>query len=108
MPGKFDSARDEVLYTMALEGWANDSDGESAALTGWFARLTQSDAEIKEIREAFEDAAPESFEWSSIVGLFLLRESNEGFVTVTEYATERELTSEFRHLFNAFHSDIDF
>jgi hypothetical protein len=82
MSGKFDSRRDELLYTMSVDGWAIASDGNVEAPTGWFAYMTNTPAEIAEIKQAFPDFSdvPDA----EIVGSFYLSEDSNGFFTVTE------------------------
>jgi hypothetical protein len=108
MKGKFNSDRDAMLYQMSLDMWANDSDGDSASLQGWFARMSNSDAELPELIDAFRDDTPAGFDWETVIGHFLIQENSDGIVTVTEYPTASRVEAAFTALFNAFHSDIDY
>jgi hypothetical protein len=95
--GKFNSDRDELLYVMTLEGWANESSGNVESPTGYFARISNGPRDIAEIRDAFpEETRPVSD--SEITGHFLLQENDLGFVSVSEYDSEAELIRVFRML----------
>lgn len=83
--GKFDSDRDEILWTMTLEGWANESDGNVECPTGYFCLVTNEPAEIPEIAQAFSDVIPEDFDTAELVGNFIVTEDDRGFVSVIEY-----------------------
>lgn len=99
MAGKFSSARDEMLWTMTFEGWANESGGTVESPVGYFARVSNSAEEIREIQDAFSDSLPEDFtDWNSIIGHFLLREDSNGFVYVDKYPTEAALIERYRQL----------
>lgn len=98
---KFDSVRDEILYLMTLELWANESDGNVEAITGWFARVSNSLEDIVSLVDAFGTEAfalDPNFDFSELVGHFLIQENSQGFVYVTQYATEAELVTAYRDL----------
>lgn len=87
--GRFASPRDEVLYVMTCEGWSNQSDGNDASPTGWFARVSNSEAELASIVDTFgDDLITAEVAPSSLVGHFIMTESTQGFVSVNEYPTE--------------------
>jgi hypothetical protein len=87
---KFDSARDELLYVMSLEGWANASSGNVECPTGFFARISNDAREIPEIRQAFPDESA-GISNADIRGHFLCIEDSLGFWHVTRYETARAL-----------------
>lgn len=90
MSGKFDSARDEALYVMSVNGWANQSSGNVEAPTGYFSLICNSRAELPEILDAFETefASIDGFAPDSLIGNFIMEESEIGFVYVTEFPSE--------------------
>lgn len=96
--GKFRSARDEVLYQISLEGWANESNGDVESPTGYFSRITITPEELREVTEAFSDTIEElGFKLTgSLVGFFLLTEDGQGFVEVDEFPDETALTQAYR------------
>lgn len=96
-PGKFEMsehpARDAVLYAMSLEGWAQQSDGDVAASTGFFARISNEAAEMPSIVDAFGDemireGLHDEQAMRTLIGHFLLVEDEQGFVRVTQFETE--------------------
>lgn len=102
---KFDSDRDELLYVMSLEGWANESSGHVESPMGFFARISNYPRDIEGIRDAFpEETRPVSDE--EMTGHFLCRENDLGFWYVFTYDSEAELISEYRRLERAY-SDWD-
>jgi hypothetical protein len=94
---KFDSARDELLYVMTLEGWANESSGESDAPMGFFARISNSPNEIAEIRDAFPRETV-VLDDAEMIGHFLCQENSQGFWYVESFDSEYELKRAYRHL----------
>lgn len=96
-PGKYSSARDEVLDAIAKEGWANKSDGDTGSVSGWFARISNSPAELRELMSAFEDQMNEAglADPIELVGHFLVVEDQTGFVTVTKHEDEKSLTTDY-------------
>jgi len=100
---KFDSARDELFYVMTLEGWANESSGSVECPTGFFARISNSQAEIAEIRQAFTEES-RAVSDNEIIGHFLCTENDQGFWYVEEFDTESELLAAYNRL-DATYSD---
>lgn len=95
---KFDSPRDEVLHLLTVEGWANESDGDVQSPTGWFARISNSSAELNEIRDAFKSEVWRSFDWASILGHWMVVEGSDGVVHVGEYLNEAAVMFAFQEL----------
>jgi hypothetical protein len=111
---KYDCARDEVLDVMVMEGWANQSDGNVEAPTGHFACVCNSETELDEVLLAFaEDIARVSDEWGTmgngayrdgcLVGHYIVRTNNQGFVSVESFETLAECESAYAQLQNAFY-----
>jgi hypothetical protein len=83
VPGKYqhnpDPALAELLHTVTLQGWGNDSvgdvqeDGFAASL------LLVEPAEQQELTDAFDQPVP--------AGSFIVHEDQQGFVTVDQYPT---------------------
>jgi hypothetical protein len=95
--GRFNSLRDEALYRMGLEGWCGASSGDVASPYGFFSRITNESSEIAAIKDAFGELfesagydAPQE-----LVGNWLIVESEQGVVDVTQYETEEELDTAF-------------
>ena len=83
---KHTSARDEILYRMAVANWANDSDGDVASPAGYFWRISVAPEELKEISEAFaEDLEELAVAPRDLIGHYLLKEDDQGFVAVEEF-----------------------
>jgi hypothetical protein len=99
---RFASPRDEVLGDMEASGWANASSGDVASPSGFFSRITNSEAELIEIHNAFEETIAEmsryGFTPEQLLGNFLVVTSNEGFVAVTEYRRASDLEHDFEQL----------
>lgn len=96
-PGKFNSARDELLHAIAGEGWATKSSGDVRCETGWFARISNPPEEMPQVQTAFADEIRSSGLTDSdlLMGHFLVREHQDGFVTVTEHQNAAELAAEY-------------
>lgn len=90
---KFADLTEEMLYRMSLDGWCNEQNGRSEATTGWFARVSISRDELSEVAQAFEEemAGAGFTDTTALVGHFLLREDDQGFVEVFEYDNEEEV-----------------
>lgn len=90
---KFDSARDEYLYTMWLDGWAEASDGESEAPTGFFCMMSNTEKELPEIHDAFGWLYPTKDlpDSNALIGNFLIVTDDHGMVWVLSYESRAEL-----------------
>lgn len=97
--GKFQSDRDELLFTICADGWANESytvgEGES-----WIARISNPPEEIEELKDAFAEEAARigATALDGIQGFFVVVEDGQGFVNVAEYETEEEAIADYRVL----------
>lgn len=94
--GKYSSARDSLLHFMCINGWQNDSDGNVEAPTGYFYELVNGPADVNprntEVSSLFEEWFNQNPEVtdseelrSELIGLFIVTEDNQGFVTVEEF-----------------------
>jgi len=95
-----DSPRDQLLHAMARQDWANESNGNVEAPTGWFCRISNSPEELPEVFGAFPEQITEfaKFDLRELVGHFLLVENDQGQIFVTEYDSEDEVKAEFDYL----------
>jgi hypothetical protein len=98
---KFDSPRDELLYAMTLDGWANESSGDVESPTGFFARISNADNEIAEIRDAFPEESA-GISNASIVGHFLCLENSQGLWSVIEYESAYLLERTYQEIDRAY------
>jgi hypothetical protein len=97
--GKFASNRDEILYHICNEGWANESLGDNEAPTGYFWRVTIDPEDRAEIVDAFNsEMVVKSVMFSALVGHWLCQEDRDGFFTVQKMETGRELIDAYRKL----------
>jgi hypothetical protein len=83
---RFSSPRDQVLYEMSSNGWSNSTSGDVRCITGWFAKLANTEPELQEVVEAFEEeiAAAGLGSTAELLGHFLVMEDALGNVTVHE------------------------
>ncbi len=105
--GKFRNTRDAVLYQMTLEGWASQSSGDTQAPTGWFACIMNDPGDLASIRDAFGNFLDQahfnrSDHLQQLLGNFLMREDQQGFVAVETYNTEVELKQVYDELDSAY------
>lgn len=94
--GKFASDRDQLLYYITLEGWGVASGGDVQSPSGWFGRISTTEAELPGVEQAFgEQISSSGVAPAELVGHFLLNEDSQGFVYVTEYGSERDLLASY-------------
>lgn len=88
--GKFIGARDEVLYAMCNEGWANESSGDVQSITGWFARISILHSELLSVELAFEEDIRQAklYNTAQLIGHHLVSEDELGSVEVHEFESE--------------------
>jgi hypothetical protein len=99
--GRFSTLRDEYLYNMAVDGWANESDGSTEAPTGYFYRISNEPDDIREIARVFGNPV------DGIIGHFLLIEDSNGFVSVGTYADAQTLEEDFKALTDEYSAWLD-
>jgi hypothetical protein len=91
--------RDEILGEMGLAGWANKSTGSVESPTGYVEAISNSEAELIEIHDAFEETIAEmarfGFTPEQLLGHFRLITDEQGFVTVTQYRRLQDLEQDF-------------
>jgi len=95
-----DSPRNQLLHAMARQDWANESNGNVEAPTGWFCRISNSSADISEIVATFLDEISDidpsgTFNPMELKGHFLLVENDQGGIYVNEYSSESEVIRAF-------------
>ena len=93
-----DSTRDQILDQMSLEGWANESDGNVESPTGYFSRISNDVADIVSIIDAFGEFAfsiDENFDFSLLVGHFIIVTNSSGFLYVFEFGNEADTKREY-------------
>jgi hypothetical protein len=94
VPGKYeynpDPALAELLHTVTLEGWGNDSVGDVDQDSFHASLLIVEPAEQAELTDAFDRQIP--------VGNFIVTEDEHGFVTIDEYPTPHRARYAFNSL----------
>lgn len=97
--GKFSSGRDDVLYSMCMQEWANQSDGDSESPTGYFWLICNSNDELLEIADAFGDEIQEcEVKFAEIRGNFIVSTGSQGFVYVESFDTPELALAKFEAL----------
>lgn len=85
-PGKFANGLEEVLYDMGLEGWFIATSGDVQSPQGWFGFVSNEPDEVAEVAEAFAETMTRTGTTpAQLIGHFLLREDERGFVGVEEF-----------------------
>lgn len=92
MPGKYEGdneARDEALHRLCQDVWANQSDGDVQAPTGFFYVVTNTVRDLPELQDVlgntWSDALLDDTGTNTLIGAFLVTEDTQGFVHVTRY-----------------------
>lgn len=99
----YESPRNEALHAMARAGWANASSGAEGSFTGVFWRMSNSEAELPDLYQAFSDQWHAlGVEPEQVVGHFLLGHSTENEGVVMEFASEDALITAFETLRDVF------
>lgn len=97
--GKFRNGIDEAMYIIVGNGWGdqNGETGDVQAPGGWAAKVSIEPNELEELYEASKDeldaagfTAP-----SSLLGYWLVRADNDGFVQADEYDSPGERDADF-------------
>lgn len=101
MPGKFDSTHDELIYQLSLDG-VDRAGGHVEAPEGHFALVSIANDELDTVRAQLADLDLLSPDATLRSGHFLVREDNNGFVSVTEYPSRAAADEAFDALENAY------
>lgn len=91
MSGKYEGAyeaRNEALHLLCANEWANESDGDVEAPTGYFWRITIEQRELAEVLGVLEGFDVPNLDPDELVGEFIVREDSQGFVHVADYSTD--------------------
>lgn len=106
--GKYDSRRDEILHSLCLAGWSNDSFGDVEAPTGYVWRIANTWEDVRPINtefnslfEALEIPGMEdglsTMNRRILVGHFIVIEDSNGFVYVRSFDTEGAMMHEYEY-----------
>jgi hypothetical protein len=106
---KFSSARDDILHFLCISDWAEESDGNSEAPTGYFWRISNTDADVHQSNGEFSSVFAEWLEMnpevtdspelrSELVGHFIVQAMDSGFVYVGDYSTEEAMLEDFAEM----------
>lgn len=106
---QYRSPRDHILHDMALTSWANESHGDPEAHVGFFARISNSEAELHEITQAFEQsmAAAGLEDTRELIGHFIVVEQESRDVVVMTYDNDRDLLKDYGNLCTAYESWLE-
>jgi hypothetical protein len=111
--GKFSSARDDILHFLCLSDWAEDSDGNSEAPTGYFWRISNKAEDVQMENTEFSSIMDEWLAFnlevtdsaelrSELVGHFIVQAMDSGFVYVGTYSTEEAMIEVFTDMQNEY------
>jgi hypothetical protein len=89
---------------LAERGWANESYGDAASPTGWFARISNADIELPEILDAFSEelASTGLSDPNLLLGNFLVVHKDEQPLQVHELPDEDLLVSVYNRRKSAY------
>ncbi|WP_407107287.1 hypothetical protein [Rhodococcus aetherivorans] len=106
---QYRSSRDNVLHDMAVNSWADESYGDPEAHVVLFARISNSEAELQEVTQAFEQsiAAAGLEDTRELIGHFLVVETLDRDVVVMTYDNDRELLKDYGNLCTAYESWLE-
>lgn len=112
---KFSSARDELLYMITNNGWANDSDGRSESPTGSFALIIIEPTELAEVAQSIASEIADmeqydDFDPHQLIGYFVCQENELGHWNVIEFGTADGARESYACLeadFAAYNGDLD-
>lgn len=100
---KFDSARDEVVYELTLDGML-DSSGDSDAPTGWFSAISIGAEDIPELLRSemscygLNDMVSARESFADLVGHFLIVGDSQGFIYVIPQESAGALDAAYAEL----------
>lgn len=111
--GKFSSARDDILHFLCLSDWAEESDGNSEAPTGYFWRISNRAEDVNQSNTEFNSIMDEWLDFNKevtdspelraeLVGHFIVQGMDSGFVYVGTYSTEEAMMDVFTDMQNEF------
>lgn len=106
--GKYDSRRDEILHSLCLAGWSNDSFGDVEAPTGYVWRIANTWEDVRPINtefnslfEALEIPGMEDglspMNRRILVGHFIVIEDSNGFIYVRSFNSEGAMMQEYEY-----------
>jgi hypothetical protein len=112
MKGKYNSLRDSALHYMCINGW---STGEFGDVQDFGAYVWRVDNKAEDVQIGNTEFWSMLREWwgangdpniveirDSLVGHFIVLESDQGFVSVIDYNTEEELVERYNPLLNQY------
>lgn len=92
----YESPRDQVLHSMATQGWGNETDGSEDSSIGLFTRISNTVPELFEIRQAFDDDIRQArIAAEELLGHFIVRVDTDPQVEVVKYPTEAACVAQF-------------
>ncbi|AEK10197.1 hypothetical protein FDI14_gp118 [Mycobacterium phage SirDuracell] len=94
------TAIEALFQAMCGDGWFTASNGDVESTTGFFSYVTNTPAELGDIRrefseviEAYGNPADEE-----IIGSFVVLEDNLGFIHIERYASDEEARARYSNL----------
>jgi hypothetical protein len=112
--GKYSSARDSILHFMCISDWANDSNGNSEAPTGYFWKISNTTSEVNKQNTETNSLLDEWFQQNpevrdsvalrqELVGNFIVNEDSNGFIYVMTVETQKTLNEIYENLETKFY-----
>lgn len=93
---RYSSLRARLLHTMCIEAWGNEGNADVEAPTGAFWRITNHEADVPELEDAFgAEASALDVDVRQVLGHWLVTELAAGWVVASPYDTEAELLEDF-------------
>lgn len=107
--GKFSTARDDILHYLCNNGWANDSFGDVESPVGYVYKISNNWDEVKPENGEFSSIMGDWFESNpeavdspelrkELVGHFIVREDDRGFVGVQRLVFAANRDEEYKRL----------
>lgn len=92
-----DTPLQALFRAMMNDGWFTKTDGDVDSFTGYFGYMTNTQAELKEIREAFSEIIqmygnPKD---EDLIGSFLVVIDSNGSIHIRRFASDDSAKSEF-------------
>lgn len=103
------SPRDQALHALWDEGWCNETSGSDGTVTGPFARVSNTEDDLRELtREFGEQWQALGIEAQAVVGHFLLgHDSTDQEGVVVEFDTSNQLIEAFNTLKRVYEAQRD-